>query len=140
MSESGDCIFCKIVEGDIPSFKIFEDERTLAFMDINPANEGHCLVIPKTHTRDVFDINERDVAAVAKSVRRVARAVQATLQPDGINLAQSNGAAAGQSVFHFHMHVLPRRSGDGLKMNWGLKSGDLQAIGALAARIAQNME
>ena len=140
MSEHIDCIFCKIINGDIPSFKVHEDEHTLAFMDINPANDGHCLVIPKGHARDLLTISESAVAAVVQSARRVARAVQATLQPDGINLVQCTGPAAGQSVYHFHMHVLPRRDGDELKMNWGIKPGDMHAIGELAARITQNID
>ena len=140
MSAHDDCIFCKIINGDIPSFKVLEDEHTLAFMDINPANEGHCLVIPKEHARDLFAISADAVAAVARSARRVARAVQAVLQPDGINLVQCNGAAAGQSVYHFHMHVLPRANDDGLAMNWGIEPGDMQAIGELATRIAAKIE
>ena len=139
MSESSDCIFCKIINGEIPSFKVYEDEHTLAFMDINPANDGHCLVIPKEHARDLFAISAQAVAAVAQSARRVARAVHATLQPDGVNLVQCNGSAAGQSVYHFHMHVLPRRNDDELQMNWGIKPGDMQAIGALAKRIAEQV-
>ena len=140
MSGHDDCLFCRIISGDIPSFKVYEDERTLAFMDINPANDGHCLVIPKEHSQDVFAIAEDSIVAVVKSARRVARAVQAALQPEGVNLLQSNGAAAGQSVYHFHMHVLPRRDGDELKMNWGMKPGDMQRIGELATRIAGNIE
>ncbi|MFT5447292.1 MAG: histidine triad (HIT) family protein [Gammaproteobacteria bacterium] len=140
MSEQNDCLFCKIISGDVPSFKVFEDEQTLAFMDINPANDGHCLVIPKEHARDLCAISEEAVAAVARSARRVAIAVQATLQPEGVNLVQCNGPAAGQSVYHFHMHVLPRREGDGLQLNWGIKAGDMQAIGKLAARIAGKIE
>ena len=136
MSEQDDCIFCKIVSGEIPSFKVYEDGQTLAFMDINPANEGHCLVIPKVHARDLYAISDESVAAVACSARRVAIAVRETLDPEGVNLVQCNGPAAGQSVYHFHMHVLPRRKDDDLKLNWGIEAGDMQAIGDLAARIA----
>ena len=139
MNDDSDCIFCKIVNGTIPNFKIYEDDGTLAFMDINPANDGHCLVIPKQHARDVLTIDEGSLASVAQSARRVARALQATLQPGGINLVQCTGPAAGQLVYHFHMHVLPRHKGDELKMNWGLKAGDMRAISELAARIAQNI-
>ena len=140
MNEHSDCIFCKIISGEIPSFKVYEDEHTLAFMDINPANDGHCLVIPKEHARDLFAISEHAVAAVVQSARRVACAVQETLEPDGLNLVQCNGPATGQSVYHFHMHVLPRRAADELKMNWGINAGDMQAIGDLAKRIAQKIE
>ena len=140
MSAAADCIFCKIVAGEIPSFRLWEDERTLAFMDINPAHDGHALVVPRNHSADLFDIDEADIAAVAHTARRVARAVQRTLAPAGLNLMQCNGEAAGQSVFHFHMHVLPRALDDGLKMNWGITPGDMDAIGALAERIRANLE
>jgi histidine triad (HIT) family protein len=140
MSAEEDCIFCKIVAGEIPSFTLCEDERTLAFMDINPANDGHALVIPKRHARDLHEIADADAAAVIATARRVAGAVDRTVKPAGLNLVQCNGEAAGQSVFHFHMHVLPRATGDELKMNWGLTPGDMQAIGALAERIRENLE
>jgi histidine triad (HIT) family protein len=135
-----DCIFCKIIKGEIPCFKLYEDDHTLAFMDINPAHEGHALVVPKAHAGDLLTIEPEAIAAVAVTARRVARAVDATLAPDGLNLLQCNGEAAGQSVFHLHMHVLPRAGGDGLKMNWGVKPGDMNAIGVLAARIRDNIE
>ena len=134
-----DCIFCKIISGEIPCFRLCEDEHTLAFMDINPAHEGHALVIPKVHARDLLAIEPESLAAVTITARRVARAVDATLKPEGINLMQCNGEAAGQSVFHFHMHVLPRKLGDELKMNWGLKPGNMDAIGALAERIKEHL-
>jgi histidine triad (HIT) family protein len=109
-------------------------------MDINPAHEGHALVIPKRHARDLHAIADEDAAAVIATARRVAGAVDAILKPQGLNLVQCNGEAAGQSVLHFHMHVLPRAVGDELKMNWGLKPGDMQAIGALAERIRARLE
>ena len=140
MSEERDCIFCKIVNGDLPGFKVFEDRQTLAFMDINPANDGHCLVIPKQHARDLYAISNESIAAVARSARRVATAVQATVEAEGVNLVQCNGPAAGQSVYHFHMHVLPRLEGDELQLNWGIKPGDMQAIGELAIRIAEKID
>ena len=129
------CVFCKIVAGEIPSFKLFEDEATLAFMDINPANEGHALVIPKEHAPDVYAVSDETLARTAVTAKRVAAAVTRTLNPDGLNLVQCNGAAAAQSVMHFHVHVLPRGKDDGLAMNWGLKLGDIDAIGRLAERI-----
>lgn len=135
MNTDAECIFCKIVAGEIPSFNVYEDAMTLAFMDINPANEGHCLVIPKEHSRDVYVISEDSLRAVSVTASRVARALEKTLSPDGLNLVQSNGAAAAQSVFHFHMHVLPRKNGDDLKLNWGLAPGDMGTIEALAGRI-----
>ena len=134
-----DCIFCKIIAGEIPCFKLHEDDGTLAFMDINPANEGHALVIPKEHAADVHAISESAIAATVLTAKKIASAVGKTLNPEGMNLVQCNGPAAAQSVMHFHMHVLPRREGDQLKLNWGLKRGDMDAIGALAERIRANL-
>lgn len=135
MNTDAECIFCKIVSGEIPSFKVYEDAMTLAFMDINPANDGHCLVIPKEHSRDLYVIPEGVLSAVSVTASKIARAVHKTLSPEGLNLVQCNGAGAAQSVFHFHMHVLPRRDGDELKLNWGIQPGDRGAIEALAGRI-----
>ncbi len=132
---SADCIFCKIVAGEIPCFKLYEDDVTLAFMDINPASEGHALVIPKGHSSDLFAVPPEVLSAVVHSAQRVAMAVQEVLDPPGLNLLQCNGRAAAQSVFHFHMHVLPRQLDDELSLNWGLRPGDMEAIGALAERI-----
>ena len=137
---ANDCIFCNVINGEIPCFKLYEDEHTLAFMDINPAHDGHALIVPKVHADDLLSIEPDSLAAVAMTARKVARAVDGTVKPEGINLLQCNGEAAGQSVFHFHMHVLPRAAGDELKMNWGLTPGDMSAIGALAERIRSNME
>ena len=135
MRRDPDCIFCKIVAGEIPSFKLFEDEATLAFMDINPANEGHALVIPKEHVPDLYAVSDEALARTLVTAKRVAAALARTLNPDGLNIVQCNGAAAAQSVMHFHVHVLPRVTDDGLAMNWGLKLGDIDAIGRLAERI-----
>jgi histidine triad (HIT) family protein len=135
MSRDPDCVFCKIVAGEIPSFTLFEDEATLAFMDINPANEGHALVIPKEHAVDLYSISDEALARTLLTAKKVAAAVARTLNPDGLNLVQCNGPAAAQSVMHFHVHVLPRVKDDGLAMNWGLKLGDIDAIGRLAERI-----
>ena len=135
MRRDPDCVFCKIVAGEIPSFKLFEDEATLAFMDINPANEGHALVIPKEHAPDLYAVSDEALARTSVTAKRVAAALARTLNPDGLNIVQCNGAAAAQSVMHFHVHVLPRVTDDGLAMNWGLKLGDIDAIGRLAERI-----
>jgi histidine triad (HIT) family protein len=129
------CIFCKIVAGEIPCFKVYEDELTIAFMDINPANRGHCLAIPKEHWPDLHAVSDAVLAATAQTAKRVAAAVQEAIGPDGINLVQANGPGAAQSVFHFHMHVLPRITGDELKVNWGLNPGDMDDIKAAAESI-----
>jgi len=135
MSSDPNCIFCKIIAGDIPSFRLFEDDETFAFMDINPASEGHALVIPKEHAADVHAVSDAAIAATVKTAKKIAAAIDQTLNPAGLNLLQCNGPAAAQSVFHFHMHVLPRSEGDELKLNWGPKPGDMDAIGAVAERI-----
>ncbi len=135
MSADADCIFCKIVAGEIPCFKVYEDEATLAFMDINPVGDGHVLVIPKAHFIDVVAVSEDAICATSAAARKVAQAVQAALEPPGLNLLQCNGEAAAQSVQHFHMHVIPRRIDDDLSMNWPIVPGNMDAIAATAERI-----
>lgn len=135
MQTDTDCVFCKIVEGQIPCIKLLEDDATLAFMDINPANEGHCLVITKRHYPTLFEISDEAFSAVARSVRKVARAVDLALSPEGLNLVQANGEGAKQSVKHFHIHVLPRKLSDDLKRDCGLKPGNRETNTALADKI-----
>lgn len=115
MSDRG-CVFCAIIEGRAPAEVVFEDEETLAFMDINPANPGHTLIIPKRHVRDIYELDGETAAAVMRTTVRVARAIKRALQPDGMNLVQSNGRAASQEIFHFHVHIVPRWYGDGLRL------------------------
>ncbi len=109
-----DCIFCKIVTGDIPSSNVYEDDDTLAFLDIRPVNPGHTLVIPKAHYRNVLDIPEETFLDVARTVKKVARAVKEGTGADGVNISSSHEPAAGQEVFHLHFHIIPRFAGDGL--------------------------
>ena len=139
MSQASDCVFCKIIAGDIPCFKLHEDDDTLAFMDINPASEGHALVIPKEHSADVHGISDAAISSTVVTAKKIASAIEKTLNPGGLNLVQCNGPAAAQSVLHFHMHVLPRKEGDELKLNWGLQPGDMNAIGKLAERIRAHL-
>lgn len=139
MSTDPDCIFCKIVVGEAPCFKLLEDAETLAFMDINPVHDGHALAIPKAHYPTVFDISPEAFAATARSTARIARAVNAALQPEGLNLIQANGPGAAQSVGHFHIHVLPRWRGDGLLVNWVPKPGDHAHIAAIAEQIRRHL-
>ena len=139
MSADPNCIFCKIVAGEIPCFKLLEDADTLAFMDINPVHDGHALIIPKAHYPTVFEIAPEAIAAAARAASRVAKAVNAVLKPDGLNLLQSNGPGAAQSVGHFHFHVLPRRLDDGLLVNWTPKPGDHARIAEIAERIRQHL-
>ena len=139
MNKDDDCIFCKIVVGQMPCFKLLEDDETLSFMDIYAANDGHCLVIAKEHYPTLFDISDEALAAVSRAVRRVARAVQRALSPAGLNLVQANGQGAQQSVEHFHVHVVPRKLGDQLPLNWGVKPGDPETIAALAEKIRASL-
>lgn len=128
-------IFSKIVSGEIPAVKLFEDDATLAFLDIGPASRGHTLVISKAEHADMFGIPPETLAAVMNSVQRVALALREVLQPDGINIIQNNGAAAGQTVFHFHVHVIPRWEGDHAVRLWKPGSADADDLQALAAQL-----
>lgn len=128
------CIFCRIVAGELPSQKIYEDETTFAFMDINPGTRGHALVIPKAHAQDVHDVAPDALADVIRTVKKVADAAKKGLGCAGVNVVQSSGAAAFQSVFHIHFHVIPRYEGDGVRLPWTPKPGDKDEIAnALAA-------
>jgi len=133
-------VFCAIVNGKAPAEIIYEDEATLAFMDIHPASRGHALVIPKGHFQDIFEIDDEAAAAVMRTTARVARAIRAALEPDGLNLIQTNGRAAFQSVFHFHIHVVPRWFGDGIMPPWRPRPGDQKAIREAAERIRNRLE
>ncbi len=131
MSEQ-DCIFCQIIAGEIPAQIIDEDERTVAFMDINPATRGHALVVPRRHARDLLEIEPEDLEAVAVAAQRVATRMPERLGADGVNLLNSCGRAAWQTVFHFHMHVIPRYGGDPLRLPWTPAEGDAEEIKAAA--------
>ena len=135
MTQDPDCIFCKIVAGEIPCLKLYEDGDTLAFMDINPANPGHCLAIVKDHHPTLFDIPEPALGKVAATAKRIAKAVNDTLAPDGLNLVQANGPGALNSVPHLHLHILPRYTGDDLKLNWGVNPGNLDDIQEIAEKV-----
>ena len=139
MPTDPNCIFCKIVAGEIPSFKLYEDDQVLSFMDVNPFNEGHCLVITKGHYENLFAVPDADLGAAIAVAKRVAAAVEKAIAPDGINLVQANGPGAGQTVFHFHFHIFPRRLDDNAQLNWGHNPGDMAAIEATAARIREAM-
>ena len=117
-SPPGECIFCKLVKGEIPSAKVYEDDLTIAFMDIGQATEGHVLVASKRHAVNLLELTAEEAGAVMQTAQRVAVAAKQAIDPDGINIFQANGAPAGQTVFHFHLHVLPRYEGDGLSVAW----------------------
>lgn len=128
-------IFSRIVSGEIPALKIYEDEATLAFMEISPASRGHALVISKDEYPDLYALPPETLAAVARTVQRVARGLRAALDPDGINIIQNNGAAAGQTVFHFHVHLIPRWEGDNALRPWQPHDADQAELRALAEQI-----
>ncbi len=130
-----DCIFCKIVAGDIPSHKVYEDDATFAFLDISPASRGHTLVIPKQHTADLFNVPTHSLEAVGRTTQHIARQLQQVVQCDGLNVVQNNGSAAGQTVFHYHVHVIPRWQGDQAIGGWNPGTTDHVALGALAAEL-----
>ena len=135
MASDPDCLFCKIVAGEIPATKVGEDERTVAFMDINPATRGHLLVVPREHSRDLLEIGDEDLAATTAAARRLAARVKERLGADGVNLMNSCGSAAWQTVFHFHMHVIPRYDDDPLQLPWKPEPGDEDEIAAAAREL-----
>ena len=132
-----DCLFCKIVAGEIPATIVAEDERAVAFMDINPATRGHVLVIPRVHVRDVYEIEPEDLGAVAATAKVVAARQRERLGAAGVNLLNSSGSAAWQTVFHFHLHVIPRYAGDPLRLPWKPAPGDMDEIAAAGAELAE---
>lgn len=132
-----DCIFCKIAAGELPATIIDEDERTLAFMDIAPATRGHALVIPRAHSTDLLSIDREDLSAVALAAQRLASSAKQRLGADGVNLLNSCGGAAWQTVFHFHVHVIPRYDGDPLRLPWVPSAGDPAQIQAAAQELSR---
>jgi histidine triad (HIT) family protein len=116
MAAEGDCIFCKIVVGEIPSQRVDEDDHTVAFMDLNPWTRGHALVVPKVHSKDLLEISDEDLAHTARASKRLARRMVDRLGCDGVNLLNSCGQAAWQTIFHFHIHVIPRYADDPLRL------------------------
>src|SRR3954447_15567872 len=135
MAADPDCIFCKILAGEIPGTIVDEDERTVSFMDINPATRGHALVIPRAHARGLLEIDPEDLAACAKAAQRLAARQKEVLDADGINLLNACGAPAWQTVFHFHIHVIPRYEDDPLRLPWVPGPGDEDEIAAAAREL-----
>ncbi|CAM3179114.1 HIT family protein [Filibacter tadaridae] len=136
------CIFCKIIEGSIPSVKVYEDEHVFAFMDIMPVTKGHVLLIPKTHRENVYDLTEDEASNLFAVAPKIARALKEEFKPVGMNLLQNNGAFAGQSVFHFHLHFIPRfDETDGIDFKWDTKESELGAeqIQEIAKAIQSNL-
>ena len=132
---ANDCLFCGIVAGEVPAEIVDSDEHTVAFMDINPATRGHALVVPRVHSRDLLEIADDDLQRTILAARRLVRRIDATLEPDGFNLLNATRPAAWQSVFHFHMHVIPRYDDDPLKLPWIPREAEPQEIARVADRI-----
>lgn len=133
------CIFCRIAAGHAPCFKLAENQFAFAFLDIQPAAEGHSLVIPKAHFENVYEIGAADMAGVGELVRQLASAVREVIRPDGMMITQANGPAAGQSVMHFHTHLIPRHEGQRLRMH-GDQAGDPKRLAALREQIVGLVE
>ena len=116
--KKNDCIFCKIANGEIPSKTVYEDEMFRAILDLGPATKGHTLILPKEHADNLFELSEETAKAVLPVAKKIAAKLQANLKCDGLNLVQNNGEVAGQTVMHFHLHMIPRYEGDGQKIGW----------------------
>jgi histidine triad (HIT) family protein len=130
-----DCIFCAIVKGDAPATKVAEDEHTIAFMDIHPWTRGHLLVIPREHHADLYDVPDDTLAQVHQAAKRLAIKVRDDLSADGVNILQSSGRAAWQTVFHFHVHVIPRYEDDPLELPVRPQEGDMDEIKQIAEQL-----
>jgi histidine triad (HIT) family protein len=132
-----ECVFCGIVAGSIPSWTVYEDDHTMAFMDINPATDGHTLVIAKRHWPDLFEVDDEDAEAMWRTVRKVATAVRSAFEANGLNLLQANGRVAFQTVFHVHVHVIPRYRIDELRLPWIPRVGDRSKIAELGEKLRE---
>lgn len=130
------CIFCKIIAGEIPSTAVYEDEDFRAILDVNPAARGHVIILPKKHAANIFELDEAEASKVFPIAKKIATAVMKTYHCDGVNILQNNGEAAGQTVFHLHVHVVPRYYGDGVNIMW--KAGETPDLQAVADEIKKN--
>jgi histidine triad (HIT) family protein len=140
MENKMDCIFCKIVSGEIPAVKVLDEELVVAFMDINPSSRGHMLVVPKNHAENIFEIPESDLATLIKAVKKCAGAAKDVLRAEGVTILQLNGKASDQIVPHLHIHVIPRWENDGLSVStWEMKPGDMEEIQDIARKIREHI-
>jgi histidine triad (HIT) family protein len=130
-----DCIFCKVIAGEIPGEIVDSDDRTVTVMDINPATRGHVVVMPREHAENLLSVPEDDLAATMAAVRRITTRLQETLEPDGFNILNNMGRAAWQSIFHFHVHVIPRYHEDPLQLPWLPEPADPGDLAAAASEI-----
>lgn len=134
-----DCIFCKIANGDIPSTTVYEDDDFRVILDINPANLGHCLVLPKTHADNIYEMSEEMTGKAFTLAKKIAAAVKTATDCDGVNILQNNGEAAGQTVFHFHIHIIPRLKSDDVQLGFGSFKTDSDSIAAIGEKIKNNL-
>ena len=139
-SPPGQCIFCRLVAGEIPSARVYEDALTIAFMDIGQVNPGHVLVATKRHAATLLDITAEEATAVMQTAQQVARAVQAAFNPPGLTLLQANGREGDQTVFHFHLHVVPRHADDGIALSWPRKEPAAEVLRGYALQLGQALQ
>ena len=134
-----DCIFCKIANGVIGTTTVYEDDDFRVIMDLNPASKGHCLILPKEHCNDIFDMSEELASKLFVLATKVAKALRAALNPAGLNIVQNNGLAAGQTVFHFHLHLIPRYEGDDVAIGWIPHESVAEELTAIAEEIGRKI-
>ena len=134
-----DCIFCKIILGEIPSYTVYQNDDTLAFLDINPNTRGHTLVIPKKHAPDITDMDDKDIASVFRTVRKVVSGLQAAINPEGFNLVVNHGEVAGQVIHHFHCHIIPRNTGDCVEYDFEGITPTQEEFQELAGKVAEHI-
>jgi histidine triad (HIT) family protein len=133
------CVFCRIVAKEIPAAVVYEDELTIAFMDAGQVNPGHVLVAAKGHAENLYELNDAQAGALLRSAARVARAIRDAFQPQGLSVYQANGKAAWQTVFHYHMHLVPRSEGDGMALSWPAKNPPREKLAEYAAAIRRKI-
>ncbi len=133
------CVFCRIVAKEIPAAVVYEDDVTIAFMDAGQVNPGHVLVAVKEHAENLYELNDRQASALLGAAARVARAIRGAFSPEGLSVYQANGKAAGQTVFHYHMHLLPRHAGDGMALTWPIKNPPRETLAGYAAAIRRQL-
>lgn len=133
------CVFCRIVAREIPATVVHEDEHVLAFMDLGQVNPGHVLVAVKAHADNLYELTDAQAGAVLRAAARVARAIRDAFKPEGLSVYQANGAAAGQTVFHYHVHLVPRHDGDGMALTWPVKNPPREQLEACAAKIRASL-
>ena len=135
-----DCIFCKIAKGEIPSATVYEDDDFRVIMDISPASEGHMIILPKEHAANVYELSDETASKIYVLAKKLATALKDELDCDGINILQNNGEAAGQTVFHLHMHIIPRYYSDDISIRWNQGKSDTDSLTELAKSIGQRLK